>query len=331
MAYAATCRRDSNDRPVMGYANFCPEHVHDTANEYWQQFKTAKHEIAHALGFTSESWPLMRNSDGTQRTTNHQLQSYQCANGSPYVSMNIDAPSSNTIAAKTKRGKTVHMVVTERVKEVAKTYYECDSITGAELEDEVGSGCLGSHWEERTLFDELMSPLADSHFSGNRVSKFTLALFEDMGWYKANYSMADALQFGKKAGCDFLEKKCVEPSTGVPLDVPKDTFCSTSGEESCTFDLRGVGTAKFRNGRPTFLTTFSIFRVTLGKEVVSHTQIIVQCTEYTAIETVKIRRKIAKDKTDAGSCMGVILSALLQAFLTTDTVSLPQKHQIVSR
>ena len=27
LAYAATCRRDSNDRPVMGYANFCPEHV----------------------------------------------------------------------------------------------------------------------------------------------------------------------------------------------------------------------------------------------------------------------------------------------------------------
>ena len=157
--------------------------------------------------------------------------------------MNIDAPSSNTIAAKTKRGKTVHMVVTERVREVAKTYYECDSITGAELEDKVGSGCLGSHWEERTMFDELMSPLADGHFAGNRISKFTLALFEDMGWYKADYSMADPLQFGKKAGCDFLEKKCVEPSTGVPLDVPKDTFCSTSSEQSCTFDLRGVGTA----------------------------------------------------------------------------------------
>ena len=244
---------------------FAPEHVQDTPNEYWQQFKTAKHEIAHALGFTSDSWPLMRNSDGTQRTTSHQLQSYQCANGSPYVSMNIDAPSSNTIAAKTKRGKTVHMVVTERVREVAKTYYECDSITGAELEDKVGSGCLGSHWEERTLFDELMSPLADSHFSGNRVSKFTLALFEDMGWYKANYSMADALQFGKKAGCDFLEKKCVEPSTGVPLDVPKDTFCSTSNEVSCTFDLRGVGYCQISQWSSNLPDYFQYFPSNPGK------------------------------------------------------------------
>ena len=44
----------------------------------------------------------------------------------------------------------------------------------------------------------------------------SLLVFEDMCWYKADYSMADPLHFGKKAGCDFLEKKCVEPSTGTP-------------------------------------------------------------------------------------------------------------------
>ena len=164
-------------------------------------------------------------------------------------------------------------------------------INGAELEDEVGSGCLGSHWEERTMFDELMSPLADGHFSGNRISKFTFALFEDMGWYKADYSMADALQFGKKAGCDFLEKKCVKPSTGVPLDVPKDTFALLAAKSRVLLILEVLVNVEFRNGRPIFQTTFSIFRVTLGKEVVSHTQIIVQCTEYTAIETVKFDAK----------------------------------------
>ena len=241
LAYAANCRRDSNGRPVMGYSNFCPNQVDDTDANYWQQYKTAKHEIAHALGFTSDSWPLMRNSDGSERTTNHALQSHTCANGANPITQTIDVPSTSTISSETKRGKNVRLVATERVKEVARAYYNCSSINGAELEDQIGSGCLGSHWEERTMFDELMSPLADDHYSGNRVSKFTLALFEDTGWYKANYTMADSLKFGRNAGCDFLNEKCINPTTGVALSVPKYTFCSTPNEQSCTFDLTGYG------------------------------------------------------------------------------------------
>ena len=88
-----------------------------------------------------------------------------------------------------------------------------------------------------------------------------------------------------------------QPSTGVPLDVPKDTFCSTSGEQSCTFDLRGVGScviSQWPSNRP---ATFSIFRVTSEGGGLSHAD-YVQCTDYTAINC-QIRRKIAKDKTDA--------------------------------
>jgi leishmanolysin-like peptidase len=31
-----------------------------------------------------------------------------------------------------------------------------------------------------------------------RFSRLTLAYFEDSGWYKANYTMASTLQYGKK-------------------------------------------------------------------------------------------------------------------------------------
>jgi leishmanolysin-like peptidase len=239
LAYASMCRRDSNDRPVMGYANFCPTEIDASPNKYKQQYKTAKHEIAHALGFTDDSWSRMRNEDGSRRTTVQNKQLYTCADNSK---QEIIAPSSSTIARETKRGKNVHLVVTERVKKVAQAYYNCSSTNGAELEDQVGGGCLGSHWEERTMFDELMSPLADHHYAGNRVSKFTLALFEDTGWYKANYSFAEPLKFGKNAGCDFLNKKCVDPSTGKALSVPKSTFCSSINDpNSCIFDFRAYG------------------------------------------------------------------------------------------
>jgi leishmanolysin-like peptidase len=33
---------------------------------------------------------------------------------------------------------------------------------------------------------------------------------EDTGWYRANYSMAQPLSWGKDFGCDFAMKSCKE-------------------------------------------------------------------------------------------------------------------------
>ena len=131
--------------------------------------------------------------------------------------MNIDAPSSNTIAAKTKRGKTVHMVVTERVKEVAKTYYACDSINGAELEDEVGSGCLGSHWEERTMFDELMSPLADGHFA--EIEYQSLLLLSSKTWVGTKLTTRWQIRCNlvKRPAVTFWKRNASSRAQGYPL------------------------------------------------------------------------------------------------------------------
>jgi leishmanolysin-like peptidase len=61
------------------------------------------------------------------------------------------------------------------------------SIEGVDLEDEGGSGSLSSHWERSMLHNEMMcaSTLPDEAFSD-----FTLALLEDSGWYKPDYSYA---------------------------------------------------------------------------------------------------------------------------------------------
>lgn len=239
LAYAARCRTDSNDRPIMGYTNFCPSKVNIADAEYSNQYKTALHELAHALGFSSSSWANMRNDDGTKRTTFRANSMYQCARGN---SKSIVAPSQSTVKAVSRRGKTVHLMVTPRVRQVAKSYYNCTSCEGAELEDDIpGTQCLGSHWEERTMYDELMSPTAQSHVEGNIVSPFTLALFEDTGWYRANYSQASRMSWGHKAGCGFLNNKCVDPVSHKALVSPPNTFCDTAGTFSCTYDLRAAG------------------------------------------------------------------------------------------
>lgn len=40
------------------------------------------------------------------------------------------------------------------------------------------------------------------------ISKISLALFEDSGWYGVDYSYADELFWGKNQGCAFTDSTC---------------------------------------------------------------------------------------------------------------------------
>ena len=71
-----------------------------------------------------------------------------------------------------------------KVVEVAKKYYNCDSIKGVELEEFCGEQTLRSHWEGRILLGEYMNGVA--YNEEVVISEFTLALLEDSGYYKAN-------------------------------------------------------------------------------------------------------------------------------------------------
>ena len=94
-----------------------------------------------------------------------------------------------------------------KVVEVAKKYYNCDSLIGVELEEFGGEQTLRSHWEARILLGEYMNGVA--YNEEVVISEFTLALLEDSGYYKAKYYTGGLMQYGKNKGCDFLDKKCV--------------------------------------------------------------------------------------------------------------------------
>ncbi|VDP44413.1 unnamed protein product [Heligmosomoides polygyrus] len=76
------------------------------------------------------------------------------------------------------------MIVTPRVREEARKYFNCPTLEGAEVENQGGPGTTGSHWEKRVLENEAMSGVATQVYA---VSRITLALFEDSGWYQVNY------------------------------------------------------------------------------------------------------------------------------------------------
>lgn len=113
------------------------------------------------------------------------------------------------------------------LKEEARRHFNCPILEGMELENQGGTGTELNHWEKRLLevrppscsssslssSSSRAAPLQNEAMTGshtqNRVfSRLTLAIMEDSGWYRANYSLAQRLDWGRGLGCDFVMKSC---------------------------------------------------------------------------------------------------------------------------
>lgn len=108
----------------------------------------------------------------------------------------------------------------------ARDYFGCDTLEGVGLENNGGGGTAGSHWERAHLGSEYMNGMMVQEA---RISQFTLSLFEDTGWYRANMAYADRLDWGKGDGCGFVKDSC-KSSTQY------NEFCKVKGSTSCDFD-----------------------------------------------------------------------------------------------
>jgi len=144
----------------------------------------------------------------------------------------------------------VMRVTTPAVRREARAFFACDTLEGMELENQDTGSCgiVASHWEQRVFNGELLAPYGNA-MTPRYISRVTLALFEDSGWYRPNYTMAgqfqlvgdpmpliQGLHWGYGQGCGFALEKCVsEGQTDYP-----DHFCSTAGEYRCSSDRQNV-------------------------------------------------------------------------------------------
>lgn len=206
LAFASACETDSGTgRPLVGRINFNPyfltwDDLNPSRNND-NLIRTAIHEISHALGFSNNFF-----------TTNNRSSTITGTRGKPDVTV-------------------IH---TDNVREVAKKYFGCDTIAGVEIEDEGAAGSKGSHWDRRILLNELMTAQG-----GDVRSVFTLAYFKDLGYYDANYSMAEDLIVGKGLGCPFIDSKCNTDGGGKGpvwcFDNPSE------GDKKCTANHKAIG------------------------------------------------------------------------------------------
>jgi leishmanolysin-like peptidase len=80
--------------------------------------------------------------------------------------MNYDAfehywyplPASNTLRFFDERGLRLAKVVTPRLLQVARNYFDCPTLNGVELENQptTDGACWGHHFEERVMMQEVM-------------------------------------------------------------------------------------------------------------------------------------------------------------------------------
>ncbi|KAK7869707.1 hypothetical protein R5R35_011777 [Gryllus longicercus] len=210
VAYAAHCQQEAAlDRPVAGHANLCPGAISTKPQELQVLLSTVKHEMLHALGFSVSLFAFWRDDAGAPLTPRGRL-------GKPQLNARLQARqwSERVIrgAVRERWGvaggrvqRHVQLLVTPRVVREVRAHFACDALEGAELEDQGEDGTALTHWEKRLFENEAMT---GTHTQNPVYSRLTLALLEDTGWYRANYSLAQPLFWGKGLGCDFAMRSC---------------------------------------------------------------------------------------------------------------------------
>lgn len=177
VAYAQHCQQDQNQRPVAAYANFCPDEFLSSDIQY--AIKTATHELVHALGFAADLFRLFQTCSPDKCPLQRLIQVHS-------------GPQEK------------HRLVSPTLTALLRKHFQCQkSDFGALLHPGPTDDTYSSHWDPLFLQGSLMTPAIDRFAYLTLFDSFTLAVLQDTGWYRVNFSSADPYLWGKGKGCDF--------------------------------------------------------------------------------------------------------------------------------
>jgi leishmanolysin-like peptidase len=199
------------------------------------------HEIGHVLGISSDSLAYFRHPITGQSLTPRpfEVSTVTCVNGDKiqYLGMpSSEVLQERVVSATTANGGgggggklRYYEVVTPTVQQVVQNQFNCPTLLGARLENQQdGTDCFGSHWDERLYYTEIMGAVFSK--SMNALSPLTLAYLESSGWYRVNYESryVQPSTFGHGAGCDFITGQCIDSSNnGTISETFTEMFCNS--------------------------------------------------------------------------------------------------------
>eukprot|EP00448_Togula_jolla_P035872 CAMPEP_0170630816 /NCGR_PEP_ID=MMETSP0224-20130122/34240_1 /TAXON_ID=285029 /ORGANISM="Togula jolla, Strain CCCM 725" /LENGTH=770 /DNA_ID=CAMNT_0010958975 /DNA_START=1 /DNA_END=2313 /DNA_ORIENTATION=+ len=289
-AYNTWCVKDQCDRPIFTVMNWCKSRLSQDPSNFGNLVSTAVHELTHGMVFSSSLYQYFRAADGRPlipRSSQDQDEfpsavRWRCtgtsftfpdASGnrgyvdlSPTILKNFNergfAECQCPIGQSTfgnnclnrEAPTCVVRLVLPTVVEEARAHFGCPNLTGAELENQLPVGCqiVGSHWEQRTFNGEVMAP-SEVAGGGAFMSRVTLALFNDSGWYEPVMEMADPLtkgvHWGYQLGCGFATSACISDG----LSLWDRGFCVSQESLACSLDrthVRKCGIGSLAGGAP---------------------------------------------------------------------------------
>jgi leishmanolysin-like peptidase len=137
-------------------------------------------------------------------------------------------------------------LVTPHALEHARKHFDCPTLNGVELENQGSEGSALSHTEARIFLGDIMNPELNPGATG-KYSEISLAIFEDSGWYKVNYSHSTPIAWGKNKGCAFATQKCLKDQKPKPVSVAPDHFCTKQYERKCMVGHESKGVCVLTN------------------------------------------------------------------------------------
>jgi leishmanolysin len=170
-------------RPVQSFLNInmakapsTPQSIDDVGDRAF--FEMMLHELFHRLGISETAFATWLDPN-THSSYHSMLPNYTFSNEFGKIFKILHTPKIRAIVA----------------SRIGFEYFNGTSSrpVGVELEDNGDEGTLGSHWEGRTYFTELMTAASFGH---SWISEISLAALEDTGWYGVNYKYAESLAWG---------------------------------------------------------------------------------------------------------------------------------------
>jgi len=243
LAVAVACNFDQFDRPTAGAINVCLDRIdlnEDGTASYAiieDNTDVLKHETAHVLGHSSNSYRFFWDSQTGKERTPRPFES-RTVNCVDNIERSLILPGEDTMQFfEASNGQRYAALVTPKVRAMARNQFDCQSLPGAKLENQpTGTdSCTGDHWDEHDYYPEALSGVISP--TTNIMSHMTLALFEDSGWYRANYTQGRMNPWGLGAGCEFVNERCIlEDVDGTPTlpDYAKGYFCDDGSKRGCS-------------------------------------------------------------------------------------------------
>ena len=214
--YMETLTRDDNTkRTTLGYISINFEEIYNI-----KQLKVINlqylfiHYIIHFLGFSYENFDYFNQNGNKIKVYETELDQR----------MNLNT----------------YYIITPKVLEIAKKYYNCPTLTRFPLENQEGNSI--AHWDARLLLGDIMNSYNNESRSDQVISEFTLALLEDSGWYQVNYFTGGLMRFGKNKGCNFINNNCTTEFKNefceyyiIPNYIDYRSGSCSSGRQSRTY------------------------------------------------------------------------------------------------